>query len=43
MFEGSALTVPHRHAVLAGLLDQGGEELWLELHHVQALLDGVLG
>ena len=42
MLEGPALAVPHWCTVLAGLLDEGGEELGLELHHVKALLDGVL-
>ena len=47
MFEG--VTIPDGEAVLGGggvsvgLLHQGGQQLWLELHHVQAVLDGVLG
>ena len=47
MFEG--VTIPDGEAVLGGggvsvcLLHQGGQQLGLQLHHVQAVLDGVLG
>ena len=47
MFEG--VTIPDGETVLGGcrlsvgLLHQGGQQLGLELHHVQAVLDGVLG